>query len=141
MCWCPTMFTWSTNHSVFSKVYVQIHSHSFTVTCTTITLLVQEVHLKVLYSFQSLTQFPASSVVRKVKILMNFRIPFLEVSVNMLYNFPCTTIFKLPNDSLRMRKHYMVRTVISSTFFGRRLVGHFLSTVLQHGTWLIQWAT
>jgi hypothetical protein len=91
-----------------------------------------------IFSPKSVTQFPASSILRKVKILMNFTIPFLEVSVNMLYNFPCTAIFKLPNDSLRMRKHSLIRTVISSTFFGRRLVGHFLSTVLQHGTWLIQ---
>jgi hypothetical protein len=54
------------------------------------------------FSPKSVTQFPAFSVVRKVKILLNFAIPFLEASVNVLYNFPCTASFKLPNDSLRM---------------------------------------
>lgn len=75
-------------------------------------------HLKnLVFSPKSVTHFPASSVVRKVKILLNFAVPFLEVSVNVLYNFPCTASFKLPNDSLRMRKHYLVRTVIKFYIF------------------------
>jgi hypothetical protein len=65
------------------------------------------------------TQLPASSVVRKVKILLNFAIPFLEVSVNLLYNFPCTARFKLPNDSLRTKKHSLIRTVIKFYIFSQ----------------------
>ena len=69
------------------------------------------------FSPKSVTQFPASSVVGKGKSWMNFVIPFLQVSVNTLYNFPCTASFKLPNNSLRLRKHSLLRTVIKLTFF------------------------
>jgi hypothetical protein len=80
---------------------------------------------------KSVTQFPTSSVTGKGKTLLNFAILFLEISVNTLYNFPCTTSCKLPCDSLRLRKHSLAKTVIKlHTFLSAHLVGHFLSAVL-----------